>query len=102
MLPFLLKFTSELYDFPSNNSQFECQFLQLSEHRKGFLLRKIAFQSDYSLVIIHPDTAKLSVQSCQFLVVIEQRTIHFYHSKGLIKDPCLDESGSILKPRLLE
>ena len=59
MLPFLLKFTSELYDFPSNNSQFECQFLQLSEHRKGFLLRKIAFQSDYSLVIIHPDTAEI-------------------------------------------
>ena len=48
MLPFLLKLTSKLYDFPSNNSQFECQFLQLSEHRKGFLLRKIAFQSDYT------------------------------------------------------
>ena len=91
MLPFLLKFTSKLYDFPSNNSQFECQFLQLDEHCKGFLLGKIAFQSDHSLIIIHPDTAKLSVQSRQFLVVIEQRTIHFYHPKGLIKDPCLDE-----------
>ena len=97
MLPFLLKFTSELYDFPPNNSQFKRHFLQLGKHCKGFFLRKIAFQSDYSLVIIHPNTAKLSVQSCQFLVVIE-RTIHFYHSKGLIKYPCLDESGFILKP----
>ena len=89
MLPFLLKLTSELYYFPSDNSQFKCQFLQLSEHRKGFFLSKVALQSDNCLVVIHSDTAKLSVQSRQFLIVIEQRAIHFYHPKGLIKDPCL-------------
>lgn len=80
--PFLLRFTGELYDFASDSRQFECHFLQFGDHRKGFLLRKIAFQSDYSLVIIHPDTAKLPVQSRQFLIIIEQRAIHFYHPKG--------------------
>lgn len=70
---------------------FEYQFLQLGEHRTGFLLSKMAFQNDYSLVTIHPDTTKLPVQSCQFLIEIEQRTNHFYHPQGLMKYPCLDE-----------
>ncbi len=87
MLPFLLKLTSKLYYFTSDNSQFKCHFLQFGEHRKGFLLRKIAFQSDYYLIIIHPDTAKLSVQSRQFLIIIKQGTIDFYHPKSLIKYP---------------
>ena len=72
MLPFLLKFTSELYDFPSNNSQFECQFLQLGEHRKGFFLREIAFQCNYCLIIIYSHTAELSIQSRQLLVIVKQ------------------------------
>ena len=66
MLPFLLKFTSELYDFTSDYCQFKRQFLQFGKHRKSFLLREIAFQSDLSLVVIHPDAAKLPVQSRQF------------------------------------
>lgn len=91
MLPFLLKLTGELHDFTPDYCQFKRQFLQLGEHRKGFFLGKVALQSDNSLVIIHTHTAELPVQSRQFLVIIKQGTIHFYHPKGLIKDPCLDE-----------
>ena len=61
-----------MYDFTSDSRQFECQFLQLGKHRKGFFLGGIALYGDHSLVIIHPDTAKLSVQSRQFLIVIKQ------------------------------
>mgnify|MGYP000779448561 CR=1 len=63
MLPFLLKFTSELYDFTSDYCQFKRQFLQFGKHRKSFLLGEIALQSDHSLVIIHPHAAELPVQS---------------------------------------
>lgn len=91
MLPFLLKLTGELYDFTSNYCQFKRHFLQLGKHRKGFFLSKVALQSDNCLVVIHSDTAKLSVQSRQFLIIVKQGTIHFYHSESLVKDPCLDE-----------
>lgn len=70
--PFLLKFTGELYDFTSDGCQFECQFLQLGKHGEGFFLGEITLQSDYSLIIIHSNTAKLPVQIRQFLVIIEQ------------------------------
>ena len=59
------------------------------EHSKGFLFREIALHCDYSLVVIHPDTAKLSVQSRQFLIIVKQGTIHFYHTESLIKIPSL-------------
>ncbi len=42
MLPFLLKFTSQLHDFTSDYCQFKRQFLQLCEHSKDFLFREIA------------------------------------------------------------
>ncbi len=63
MLPFLLKFTSQLHDFTSDYCQFKRQFLQFGKHRKSFLLGGRAIQSNHSLVIIHPHAAEFPVQS---------------------------------------
>ena len=85
MLPFFLEFTSQLHDFTSDYCQFKRQFLQLCEHRKGFLLCKVALHCNYCLVVIDSHTAELSIQSRQLLIIVKQRTIHFITRKVSLK-----------------